>query len=111
MLRNEIENSKSTCNNGDMLPKLLILLAVFWLLEFVHIPLLGYGVFTMFGHVFTVLNIIVFIVVAWLINELNSPLREIASLFLVLWVISLIFSFLPDMVLLVFILALLFHFF
>jgi hypothetical protein len=94
-----------------MLQKLLIILAVLWLLGFVHIPLLGYGLFTIFGHVFTVHNIIVFAVVAWLINELSSPFREIAMVFLILWVISLIFSFLPDMFLLVFLLALLFFVF
>ena len=76
-----------------MLIGLLAVLIVLWALGYV--PLGGISIpdttfFVINGHSITLLNIIVLVVVAWIVELLPSPFRLIASILLLLWALSVI---------------------
>jgi hypothetical protein len=73
-----------------MLIALLVVLIVLWVLGFlptgVNIPNISF--FTINGHDITLLNLLALIVISWIVGLLPSPFRLIASVLLVLWVLS-----------------------
>lgn len=76
-----------------MLLTLLVVLIVLWAVGFlpaggITIPDITF--FTINGHEITLLNIIVFAVISWIVGLLPSPFRLIASVLLVLWVLSIL---------------------
>ncbi|MFA5135981.1 MAG: hypothetical protein WC489_01145 [Patescibacteria group bacterium] len=74
-----------------MLELLLISLIIFWFLGYVRVDSLilpDYILFTLNGRNITLWNILILVVIAWIIGVLPSPFREIASVFLVLWILS-----------------------
>jgi hypothetical protein len=68
---------------------ILLILSLFWLL--------GYGPFTVLhlvllkfnGFAITIWDILIFLVFIWLVGSLPSPLRQIAIVFIFVWVLSL----------------------
>jgi len=76
-----------------MLVALLVVLIVLWILGYlpaggVTIPDITF--FVINGHPVTLLNLIALIVISWVVGILPSPFRLIASILLVLWVLSVI---------------------
>ena len=73
-----------------MIFAILLILVVFWLL--------GYGPFTVLhiillqfnGIAITIWDILIFLVFMWLVGILPSPLRQIAVVFILIWVLSLL---------------------
>jgi len=70
-----------------MLTVLLVLLIIFWLLG-INIP--NVILFSLNGHPITLWNILMLIVICWLLGILPSPIREIAGVLLILWILSLL---------------------
>lgn len=73
---------------NTQLRDILIIIVLLAILSSVSIPFLGYGLFSLFGVTFTVRLVVTLVLVTWLITLLPSPLREIASIFFVLWFFS-----------------------
>jgi hypothetical protein len=73
-----------------MLIIILLLLIFLWFagygpVESLYVPLFNIG-----RHVISLWDIIIFGVIAWLIGILPSPFRQIAGVFFVLWILSLL---------------------
>lgn len=80
-------------HTDSMLVALLVVLIILWALGFlptngIYIPDMTFFVFN--GHSITLLNIIALIVISWIVGILPSPFRLIASILLVLWVLSIL---------------------
>lgn len=76
-----------------MLIALLVVLIILWILGYlpaggVTIPDITF--FVINGHPVTLLNLIALIVISWIVGLLPSPFRLIASMLLVLWVLSVV---------------------
>jgi hypothetical protein len=74
-----------------MLVVLLILLAVLWFFGYIHLAIFTIPNITLFainGQPITLWNLLIFLVIAAIIGALPNPLRAIAGVFLVLWVLS-----------------------
>jgi hypothetical protein len=76
-----------------MLVTLLIVLVILWALGFlpsggITVPNITF--FTINGHEVTLLNLLALIVISWIVGLLPSPFRLIASVLLVLWVLSVV---------------------
>ena len=74
-----------------MIPFLLVLLIVFSFLGYIQIPWLSFINFVLFvinGEDITVLDLLVFLVVLWLIGILPSPFREIGAVLFILWILG-----------------------
>lgn len=75
-----------------MFAALLLLLILFWL--FAYTPLfsqfLGTNIpnFFFFGRTFTLWDIVLLLLIAWAIGILPTPLRQIAGVILILWLLS-----------------------
>lgn len=70
---------------------LLVVLVILWVMGLLNIPGLSVPNVTLFSfnrHPITMVNLIIFLMVVWIISLLHSPAREIASILLVLWVLS-----------------------
>ncbi len=70
---------------------ILIILIILWLLGFLRIPalpILHRELFNIFGHGVSLWEILVFIVIMWAMESLPSPLRQIAYVLVLLWVLS-----------------------
>lgn len=79
-----------------MVEILLVILVLLWVVGYLNIPGLVVPNITLFvvnSHPVTLVNLIIFLVIVWILGLLHSPIREIASVLLVLWVLS-IFGFL-----------------
>src|SRR5258708_1915670 len=76
-----------------MLEALLVILIFLWLTGNLHVRGLvipDYNLFVINGRSITLINLFVFIVIAWAVGLLPSPFREIAGVLLVLWVLSIL---------------------
>lgn len=76
-----------------MMPTLLIILVVLWITGIIKIPgivLRDIVIFRLNGKPISVWDLVLFIVIIWAIKELPSPVREIAGIFLILWILSLL---------------------
>jgi hypothetical protein len=74
-----------------MLLALIAALFVLWFFGYIHIQGLqipDMSLFTINNHVITLWNILILLVIGIIIGELPNPFRAIASVFLVLWVLS-----------------------
>ena len=70
---------------------ILFILVVLWFLGYVGFPpfpFLGTVIFFLNGHPITLYDILVFAVILWLIGILPSPFKQIAIVFVILWVLS-----------------------
>src|SRR5258708_38922914 len=75
-----------------MLEVILVILIVLWLTGNIHIS--GFTIphtilFVINGHAITLVNLLIFLVILWAIGILPSPIREIAGVLLVLWLLAL----------------------
>src|SRR4029079_7853584 len=71
-----------------MLTNILVLLIILWLIGYgpfinLSVPLLHLG-----GRSITLWDLLIFGVILWLIGILPSPFREIAGIFFILWILS-----------------------
>jgi hypothetical protein len=71
-----------------MLIIILLLLIFLWFMGYgpstsLHVPLI-----VLAGRSITLWDIIIFAVIIWLIGALPSPFREIAGIFFILWLLS-----------------------
>ena len=74
-----------------MLTFLVIILAILWFLGYINISGLAIPNTTLFfinAHPITLWNLLTLLVIAVIIGVLPNPFRAIASVFLVLWVLS-----------------------
>lgn len=74
-----------------MLVIIIILLIALWYLGYVQIPaftLLNHVLFTINGHAITIWEILILLVVAWAVGILPTPLRQIAGVLLILWILA-----------------------
>lgn len=101
-----------------MLTYLVFFLILFWLLGIVKFPVLSVvnsPIIYLGYKAIGVYDILVFILIVWLIRVLPSPLREIVSLFLVIWVLSFFglffFGGLANLLILLLIIGLILHIF
>ncbi len=101
-----------------MLSTILIILIILWLLGAVQIPALSIvntPLLYLGGRAIGLSDILVFALIVWLIGILPSPLRQIASVILVLWLLSffgiLFFGGLGNILVLIIIIGLIMHLF
>lgn len=102
-----------------MLEFLVICLTVLWLLGFVRlgggIVLPDYMLFTINGRNITLWNLLTLFIIGWIIGILPSPFRQIASVFLILWVLAIlgiiVLANLPNVLLVIMILGLILYLF
>src|SRR5690242_19551992 len=71
-----------------MLILILVLLFVFWLFGYGITNILPVSLFRFNGHIVTLWDLLIFVIVVWLITSLRSPFGEIASILIILWVLS-----------------------
>jgi hypothetical protein len=74
-----------------MLAIIIILLIALWYLGYVQIPalpLLNQILFTINGHAITIWEILILLIVSWAIGVLPSPLKQIAGVLLILWILA-----------------------
>lgn len=73
-----------------MIPFLLLLLIVLTFLGFIQIPWLplNLALFVINGQDITILDLLVFLVVLWLIGILPRPFREIGGVLFILWILG-----------------------
>jgi hypothetical protein len=76
-----------------MLEVILVILILLWLTGNLHISGLtipDYVLFHLNGHPISLLNLLVFMVICSAVGVLPSPIREIAGVLLLLWVLSIL---------------------
>lgn len=74
-----------------MLAIIIILLIVFWYLGYVQIPALPFLnriLFVINNHAVTIWEVLILLIVAWAIGVLPSPIRQIAGVLLILWILA-----------------------
>ncbi|HSW97458.1 MAG TPA: hypothetical protein VLF89_06555 [Candidatus Saccharimonadales bacterium] len=74
-----------------MLAIIIILLIVLWYLGYIQIPALPFlnnTVFVINSHPVTIWEVLVLLVIAWAIGVLPSPLKQIAGVLLILWILA-----------------------
>lgn len=67
---------------------ILILLFVLGYVDIPSLPLHDTSLFSLFGHVVSLYDLLVFLIILWVIELLPWPFRGIASALLVLWLLS-----------------------
>jgi hypothetical protein len=76
-----------------MLGTIIVILALLWGLGFLNIPSLPFQnmvLFRLFGHSITLWELLMFVVILWAMESLPSPLRQIAFVLILLWVLSIL---------------------
>lgn len=73
-----------------MLAAILIILVILWVLGYIHITgfIPDLTLFTINGHGITLWDLLILLVIGWAIGILPSPLRQIAAVLLVLWILA-----------------------
>jgi hypothetical protein len=99
-----------------MIAWILGILFVLWIFGFLHLPLLNWTLFSISGNPFSLQSILMLALLIWVILMLPGLLRTLAIILLIFWFLSMlgIFSFiggLPQWVLLLLLLLILFSFF
>jgi len=96
-----------------MLIAVIVILVILWFLG--YMPVSGISIpnislFTINGHAVTLWELLILLVVAWAIGILPRPLQMIASVLLLLWILSVLGIFaitgLPNIIVLVIIVGL-----
>lgn len=72
-----------------MVIAVLIILLVFWFLGYGPIEAMYFPLFQLGGKIISLWDILIFLVIIWLIDLLPRPLREIAAVVLVIWLLAL----------------------
>lgn len=75
----------------NMITGLLVALVILWFLGYIRLdalPIPDTVLFTINGQPITLWNILILLVIGWVIGILPSPLREIAGIVLILWILS-----------------------
>lgn len=76
-----------------MVGVIVIILAVLWLLGFIHIGTItipNIVLFTINSHPVTLWNLLILLVIGWAIRILPTPFREITTILLILWILSIL---------------------
>lgn len=74
-----------------MLVAIILILAVLWILGYLNLQALHIPTTTLFvinGQPITLWDLLILLVIAWAVGVLPSPFRLIASVLLLLWVLS-----------------------
>ena len=74
-----------------MVEFLLIGLIILWFLGYIHIPWLvipHVNLFVINGKAVTLYELLILIVVVWAVSFLPTPLRQIAGVLLILWLLA-----------------------
>lgn len=74
-----------------LMATILVILISLWLLGFLRIPGLPFHNITLFhafGHSVTLWEVMMFFVIAWAMESLPSPLRQMAYVLVLLWLLS-----------------------
>lgn len=72
-----------------MLTAVLVILILLWLLGYGPLQVLTFPLYRWSGHLITLWDALIFLVMIYLIGSLPRPLKEIASVLLILWILSL----------------------
>ena len=75
-----------------MLIAVLIILVILWFLGYINIGSINLPdilLFTINGQEITLISLLIFAVIVWAVGILPSPLRQIAFVILVIWLLSL----------------------
>jgi len=98
-----------------MLAAIILILLVLWFFGYVNIGninLPDFPLFTLNGNVISLWDLLILVVIVWAIGVLPSPLRQIAGVGLVLWILATLgiiaIAGLPSLILIAIILGLLF---
>lgn len=98
-----------------MLAAIILILLVLWFFGYVNIGninLPDFPLFTLNGNVISLWDLLILAVIVWAIGVLPSPLRQIAGVGLVLWILATLgiiaIAGLPSLILIAIILGLLF---
>ena len=73
-----------------MLLAVLVLLFIFWLLGYGPFSILQTNLFVLHGHIVTIWDILIFLVLIWLVDLLPSPFRQIAVVLFIIWLLALL---------------------
>jgi len=96
-----------------MLVAIIILLSILWILGYA--PLSGFSIpnmilFPINNHMVTLWEVLMLLVISWAIGILPRPFREVASILLALWILSVLgilaITGLPNIIIIVIIIAL-----
>lgn len=74
-----------------MLGAILLILIVLWFFGYIHIQgisIPNYPLFALNGHSISLWDLLIFLVILWAIEALPGPLRIIAGILLIIWVLS-----------------------
>lgn len=74
-----------------MLPIVIILLIALWYLGYIQIssfPFLNHVLFSINHHPVTIWEILILLVTSWVIGILPSPIKQIAGVLLILWILA-----------------------
>lgn len=71
-----------------MLIGILILLFILWLFGYGPLQVLHLNLFNINGHVVSIWDLLIFLVLIWLIDLLPSPFRQIAVVLFLIWVVA-----------------------
>lgn len=74
-----------------MLELIVVLLIVLWVFGFINVngvTIPNWELFSINGHLITLWNLLTFALIVWAIGILPRPFREIGSVLLILWVLS-----------------------
>lgn len=74
-----------------MLGTILVVLLLLWLLGFLQIPGLVFHntvLFRILGHSVTLWELLMFLAIAWAMESLPAPIRQIAFVLIILWLLS-----------------------
>lgn len=78
-------------NKFSMLALIIILLIVLWYLGYIQIPafpFLNHILFVINSHPVTIWEVLILLVIAWAIGVLPSPIKQIAGVLLILWILG-----------------------
>lgn len=78
-------------STNGMIGFLIVVLIILWFFGYVNVgafPPLDIELFSINGQPITLWNILILLVVGWAIGILPSPFRQIASVLLILWILS-----------------------
>ena len=74
-----------------MLAAIIVILAILWVLGYIHIGGINFpntALFTINGQVVSIIDLIVLLIVVMAISILPSPFREVSGVLLLLWLLA-----------------------
>jgi len=67
---------------------ILVVLVLFWFLGYGPFTVLHLILFRFNGLAITIWDLLIFLVFVWLVGILPSPLRQIAAVFILIWILA-----------------------